>query len=61
MARGSKAKYTSKQIRQAEGIARGYKKRGWESESSIAPSRLSRSAVLAANIYNEVPQYAASS
>jgi len=36
-------------------------KRGWESESSIAPSRLTRSADLAANKNNEVPQSAVSS
>jgi len=33
-------------------------KRGWESESSISPSRLTRSADLAANKNNEVPQSA---
>ena len=36
MARGSKKKYTSKQKRQAEHIAEGYKKRGKSSKTAKA-------------------------
>ena len=36
MARGSKKKYTSKQKRQAEHIAQGYKKRGTSSKTAKA-------------------------